>query len=300
MDNFGVFNGAQGAEAFGFRNLKGLLESGGPGPLRGIARPRRSQLAKGGALVADTGVHTGRSPKDKFVVRDATHRGRGLVGQQRRDHARAVRALLRRTSSRMPRARSCSRRTSTAAPIRRYRVEARVFTEYAWHSLFIRNLLIRPQREELAELRARADHRRSAVASRPTRRGTAAARETVIACDFTRKIVLIGGTSYAGEMKKSVFTYLNYVLPREGRHADALLGQCRRATATSAIFFGLSGTGKTTLSADPEPHAASATTSMAGAERRLQLRGRLLRQDDPACRARPSRRSTPRPSASAP
>ena len=129
------------------------------------------------------------------------------------------------------------------------RVAARVFTEFAWHSLFIRNLLIRPPAEDLAAFipdltivdlpSFRAD---------PKRHG--ARTETIIACDFTRKIVLIGGTSYAGEMKKSVFTFLNYVLPAKHvmpMHCSANTGK----DGDTAIFFGLSGTGKTTLSADP-------------------------------------------------
>ena len=113
-----------------------------------------------------------------------------------------------------------------------YRVKARVFTEFAWHSLFIRNLLIRPERAELAGFVPDLTIVDLPSLQGRSRRATAAASETVIAFDFTRKIVLIGGTSYAGEMKKSVFTYLNYCLPAQGRHADALLGQCRPATAT--------------------------------------------------------------------
>jgi hypothetical protein len=130
-----------------------------------------------------------------------------------------------------------------------YRVRARVFTEFAWHSLFIRNLLIRPEPGELKHYAPdltiidlpsfKAD---------PARHGGRS--ETIIACDFTRKIVLIGGTSYAGEMKKSVFTYLNYALPPQNvmpMHCSANVG----SRGDVAVFFGLSGTGKTTLSADP-------------------------------------------------
>jgi phosphoenolpyruvate carboxykinase (ATP) len=129
------------------------------------------------------------------------------------------------------------------------RVKTRVFTELAWHSLFIRNLLIRPDRADLASFvpdltivdlpSFKAD---------PARHGCRS--ETVIACDFTRRIVLIGGTSYAGEMKKSVFTYLNFTLPAKGvmpMHCSANAGP----HGDVAVFFGLSGTGKTTLSADP-------------------------------------------------
>ncbi len=127
-------------------------------------------------------------------------------------------------------------------------IKGRVVTEFAWHSLFIRNLLIRPERAELESFvpeltiidlpSFKAD---------PERHGCRT--ETVIACDFTRNIILIGGTTYAGEMKKSVFTVLNYRLPETGvmpMHCSANVG----ANGDAAVFFGLSGTGKTTLSAD--------------------------------------------------
>ena len=109
--------------------------------------------------------------------------------------------------------------------------------------------------------------------------------------------MLIGGTSYAGEMKKSVFTYLNYVLPAKQRHADALLGEFRPGRR-EAIFFGLSGTGKR-LSADPHRTLIGDDEHGWTHKRRFQLRGRLLRQTI-RCRARPSPRSMRRPSASAP
>src|ERR1700712_3430586 len=130
-----------------------------------------------------------------------------------------------------------------------FRIKTRVFTELAWHSLFIRTLLIRPQTSELASFvpeltiidlpSFRADPKRHGCKS-----------ENVVAIDFARKIVLIGGSYYAGEMKKSVFTTLNYYLPEKGvmpMHCSANVGPA----GDSAIFFGLSGTGKTTLSADP-------------------------------------------------
>ena len=130
-----------------------------------------------------------------------------------------------------------------------FRIKTRVFTELAWHSLFIRTLLIRPETSELAtfvpELTIidlpsfKADPKRHGCKS-----------ENVVAIDFARKIVLIGGSYYAGEMKKSVFTTLNYYLPEKGvmpMHCSANVGP----DGDSAIFFGLSGTGKTTLSSDP-------------------------------------------------
>jgi phosphoenolpyruvate carboxykinase (ATP) len=126
----------------------------------------------------------------------------------------------------------------------------RVITEFAWHSLFIRNLLIRPDKSALASFAPRLtiidlpDFKAD-----PERHGCRT--ETVIACDFTNGLVLIGGTSYAGEMKKSVFTALNYLLPAKGvmpMHCSANVGP----DGDAAVFFGLSGTGKTTLSADPK------------------------------------------------
>jgi len=130
-----------------------------------------------------------------------------------------------------------------------FRIKTRVYTELAWHSLFIRTLLIRPEFAELADFAPeltivdlpsfRADPKRHGCKS-----------ENVVAIDFTRKIVLIGGSQYAGEMKKSVFTTLNYFLPAQGvmpMHCSANVGP----DGDAAIFFGLSGTGKTTLSADP-------------------------------------------------
>jgi phosphoenolpyruvate carboxykinase (ATP) len=125
----------------------------------------------------------------------------------------------------------------------------RVVTEQAWHSLFIRNLLIRPERDALANFTPRMTViDLPSFRADPARHGTRS--ETVIAIDFSRMLVLIGGTAYAGEMKKSVFTALNYLLPSRGvmpMHCSANVGP----EGDAAIFFGLSGTGKTTLSADP-------------------------------------------------
>src|SRR5262249_38418437 len=124
----------------------------------------------------------------------------------------------------------------------------RVVTEYAWHSMFIRNLLIRPSEAELDTFEPKLTIiDLPSFQADPARHGTRS--ETVIAIDFSRMVVLIGGTRYAGEMKKAVFTVLNYFLPQRGvmpMHCSANVGP----SGDTAIFFGLSGTGKTTLSAD--------------------------------------------------
>ena len=249
MKQTGVFNPQCGAEAFGFRDLAAVHWNLQAPQLYGEALKRgEAKIAAGGALVAETGVHTGRSPKDKFVVRDADTESK-VWWDNNGGISREQFELLLTDFIAHARGKELFAQDLYAAADPAARIKARVFGEYAWHSLFIRNLLIRPEMAELATYRPdltivdlpsfRAD---------PARHGCRS--QTVIACDFARRIVLIGGTSYAGEMKKSVFTYLNYVLPEAGvmpMHCSANSG----GRGEVAVFFGLSGTGKTTLSADP-------------------------------------------------
>ncbi len=206
-------------------------------------------LAKEGPLVVETGKHTGRSASDKFIVRDATtentiHWGKTNVAMDPAHFAALkedfVAALAAKDELYV------ADLFGGSQP--EYRVNVRVINELAWHNLFIRTLLVRPEEAELADLvpeytiidlpSFRAD---------PARHGCRS--ETVIAVNFTEKLILIGGTAYAGEMKKSVFGILNYLLPEQGvmpMHCSANIGP----NGDTAIFFGLSGTGKTTLSAD--------------------------------------------------
>ena len=249
LDNIGVFNADFGADKFGFRDLTSVtwnLEA--PALVeRSLARGE-AHLIQGGAIAAETGVHTGRSPKDKFTVRDADtedHVWWDNNGSITREQFETLREdFLKHAEGKSLFAQDLYGGADPA-----HRVKVRVFTEYAWHSLFIRNLLRRPDQSELGEFKPtltivdlpsfKAD---------PARHGCRS--ETVIAVDFTNNIVLIGGTSYAGEMKKSVFTYLNYTLPAKKvmpMHCSAN----KADDGSSAIFFGLSGTGKTTLSNDP-------------------------------------------------
>ena len=244
----GLLNLHFGAENFGFRHVKSVAYNlDAPLLYEEAIRRDEAVVAEGGALVAETGVHTGRSPKDKFIVDDALtenaicwdNNGRMTKAQFEAllddflDHARGKDIFAQDLHG-------------GADPA--FCVKTRVFTELAWHSLFIRNLMIRPTVEELLcfepELTI-VDF--PSFKADPARHGCRS--ETVIAIDFTRKIVLIGGTSYAGEIKKAVFTYLNFVLPASNTmpmHCSANVG----AGGDVAIFFGLSGTGKTTLSAD--------------------------------------------------
>ncbi|HUO55702.1 MAG TPA: phosphoenolpyruvate carboxykinase [Rhodoblastus sp.] len=248
MAETGLFNPEFPVETFGFKNLNNVFYNlTAPALYEESLRRNEGVLAAGGALVAETGAHTGRSAKDKFVVRDETTENNIWWDNNGAITPANFNALL---SDFLAHAQGKDLFVQDlyggADPA--HRVKTRVVTEYAWHSLFIRNLLIRPPMEEvlanIAELTIvdlpsfRADPKRHGCRS-----------ETIIAVNFAKKIVLIGGTSYAGEMKKSVFTYLNYVLPTEGvmpMHCSANVGDGH----DTAIFFGLSGTGKTTLSAD--------------------------------------------------
>ena len=250
MKTIGEFNAAHGPEAIGLTDLTAVhwnLEA--PRLYEEALRRGEAQLARGGALVATTGSHTGRSPKDKVVVRDAGTENE-IWWDNNGSITREQFATLLEDFRAHARGKELFAQDLYGGADPAHRVRARVYTELAWHSLFIRNLLIRPERGELAayvpELTIidlpsfQAD---------PARHGCRS--KTVIAIDFAQKIVLIGGSAYAGEMKKSVFTYLNYVLPNAGvmpMHcsANAALDE----TGDSALFFGLSGTGKTTLSND--------------------------------------------------
>ncbi len=201
-----------------------------------------------GALRALTGQHTGRSPKDKFVVRDENTEGHIWWDNNKalsREHFDALHAdMLAHAGER-----DLFVQDLIGGADADYALPTRVVTELAWHSLFIRNLLIRPEEKDLAAFVPKLTIiDLPTFKADPARHG--ARTETMIACDLTRGIVLIAGTYYAGEMKKSVFTVLNWLLPSQKvmpMHCSANVGPAGDA----AVFFGLSGTGKTTLSADP-------------------------------------------------
>ncbi len=207
------------------------------------------QLAANGALTAYTGARTGRSPRDRFLVDDAlTHDlvDWGTVNQP--IPSPHFDALLEQVASHLAsRERFVQDLYCGNDPA--YRLPIRVISEYAWHALFVRQLFVRPDAEELAghmpEFTVLAAPE---LMAQPERDGTRTG--TFILTDFTRRMVLIGGTKYAGEMKKAIFGVMNFLLPQRGvlpMHCSANVGQ----DGTTALFFGLSGTGKTTLSADP-------------------------------------------------
>jgi phosphoenolpyruvate carboxykinase (ATP) len=248
MNQAGPFNPAFGVESFGLNDLKSISYNlQAPRLVEDAIRRGEAMVAKGGALSAETGVHTGRSPNDKFTVRDAVTDKTVWWGNNKAMTPQAFDTLH---ADMLAHAKGMALYAQDlyggADPA--HRVNVRVFTEFAWHSLFIRDLLIRPPAEDLASFVPELTilDLPSFMAD-PARHGCRS--RTVIAINFSRNIVLVGGTNYAGEMKKSVFTYLNLVLPSQGvmpMHCSANVG----SNAESALFFGLSGTGKTTLSAD--------------------------------------------------
>lgn len=208
-------------------------------------------LADSGALAADTGEFTGRSPKDKFCVKDAKTENTVWWGDVNQPFdGDKFEKLLNKVIDHLE-GKEIFARDAYACADSNYRLTIKVFTETAYNNLFCHNLFLRPTAEELKNfdsewviINAPSFHADPAVD------GTRQHNFSML--DFTRKIILIGGSGYTGEMKKGIFTVLNYILPEEknvlSMHCSANIGN---ETNDTAIFFGLSGTGKTTLSADP-------------------------------------------------
>jgi phosphoenolpyruvate carboxykinase (ATP) len=238
LDQQGI---AVGAELFWNLGVAPLVE-------HAVSRGE-GQLAKDGPLVVKTGAHTGRSANDKFIVRDAESESTVWWGKTNKGMTPEHFAALKEDFlAHLGTKDTLFIQDLFGGSQSAHRVNVRVINELAWHNLFIRTLLVRPTSEELSSFipeftiidlpTFRAD---------PARHGSRS--ETVIAVNLTEKLILIGGTKYAGEMKKSVFGILNYKLPVAGvmpMHCSANIGP----NGDTAIFFGLSGTGKTTLSAD--------------------------------------------------
>jgi phosphoenolpyruvate carboxykinase (ATP) len=212
-------------------------------------RRGEGEVATGGPLVVKTGQHTGRSAKDKFMVRDAETE-QSVWWEQNESMTPAQFDTLWEDCKTYMGERELFVQELFGGADLDHRLPVNIITEFAWHSLFIRHLLRIPAETELEQFNAeftiislpgfRAD---------PARHGCRS--ETIIAVNMSQRLVIIGGTSYAGEIKKSVFSILNYLLPKK----SVMPMHCSVNTSDkddAAIFFGLSGTGKTTLSANPD------------------------------------------------
>ena len=204
-------------------------------------------LAKGGVLVVSTGRYTGRSPNDKFVVSEPSSRDRVQWGKVNRPiDEEGFNRLLRRVIDHLDDKRLFVRDCFVGAD-ERYRLPVRVINESAWHNLFAANMFFPVPRDRIDAFTPEFTVIQApSFKAVPERDGTNS--EAFIIIDFGKGIILIGGTSYAGEIKKSVFTIMNYLMPLKGvlpMHCSTNVGP----EGDVALFFGLSGTGKTTLSA---------------------------------------------------
>ncbi len=253
MQNFGQFPSDYGVENHGIRNAKSIYwHLSTPVLYEHAARRGEGTLAQHGPLIVNTGTHTGRAAKDKFIVKEPTSQDEiwwgnvnRPIGQDKFD------ALLGKVLA-YAQQRDLYVFDGYAGADERYRLPVRIITEFAWHSFFARNMFIResvPQRLRDFEPEFTVIGM-PGFQARPDQDGTNS--QTFILVDFGRRIVLIGGTEYAGEIKKSIFGALNYYLPQRNvlpMHCSANFGLDENDVA---LFFGLSGTGKTTLSNDPD------------------------------------------------
>ncbi len=239
-------------------DMQGLAPSGelhwnlvAPELFQEAVRRGEGRFADMGPFVAVTAPHTGRSPNDKFVVRESATEADvdwGKVNQPIEEDRfelllEDMREYLNGRDELFVEDLYCG-----AEP--QYRLSVRYVSPNAWHMAFVRNMFIRPEAGELADFEPNFTvlHAPEFQAD-PDRHGTRTG--TFIVLSLARRMILIGGTRYAGELKKSMFTVMNYMLPKQGvlsMHCSANIGH----KGDTALFFGLSGTGKTTLSADPE------------------------------------------------
>lgn len=250
MQQIGPHISRQGLDRHGLFNLDtAFWNLTTPGLYEHALRNGEGGLAQGGAFVVETGAHTGRSANDKFIEMDADSADKVDWGAVNRKIApEQFEAILARHLSYYE-GRKVYVQDCWAGADRTHRLPVRVVTETAWHNLFARNMFIQPNVDELHDFTPSFTilHAPAHLAP-PDTPGLNSG--TYVLMSFSRRLVLIGGTSYAGEIKKSVFALLNYLLPDSDvlpMHCSVNVGEA----GDSAIFFGLSGTGKTTLSADP-------------------------------------------------
>jgi phosphoenolpyruvate carboxykinase (ATP) len=243
----------QSLAALGLINLGRVHFNLSPAVLTEIALGRgEGLLSSKGAFVAYTGSRTGRSPQDRFIVSNPESRDEIWWGPVNRAIEPAVFDRMLEKVRAYLQGRDLFVKDVWACADPRHRLTVRVIAEKAWHALFCHSLFLRPPPgERIDDTPALTIIHACDLRADPKTDGTRS--EVFILIDLERRLVIIGGTHYAGEIKKTVFSVLNYLLPGQGvfpMHCSANLGSGRDA----ALFFGLSGTGKTTLSADPERH----------------------------------------------
>lgn len=238
-------------ENHGLTNLNGVYWSlSTPMLIENVVQRREGMIARLGAVVVRTGHHTGRSPNDKFIVRGGESEEKIWWGEVNKPMTEACFTRLYDRMRAYFQGRDVFVQDAVAGAHPNYAMPIRVVTEYAWHSLFSRNmfLAVAPDSipDHVPEYTILHSPRFHALPQEDCTNS-----EVFIVINFSRKIILIGGSSYAGEIKKAIFSVLNYLLPQQNvlsMHCSANQG----SKGDVALFFGLSGTGKTTLSSDTE------------------------------------------------
>lgn len=248
--NKGRFNPRHPVESLGITPARTVYYNlGEPGLMEEAIRRGEGRLGKGGVLLVSTGSHTGRSPGDKYIVRSPENEA-GIWWESNQAMDPESFSRLEEDMTRYLSERDCFVQDLYACASPEHRLNTRMVTELAWHGLFVRNLLRRPEVESLDSYEPDcAVINCPGFSADPERHGSKG--PTAIALNLERKTILICGTAYAGENKKSVFSLLNYMLPAKGvmpMHCSA--NHAHGDPDSAAVFFGLSGTGKTTLSAD--------------------------------------------------
>lgn len=250
MDNYGLFTKTISLEKMGIKNASVKYQLS-PDELHDITIQKGQGVESStGALAINTGEFTGRSPQDRFIVRDSITEDKVWWGNVNLafDSAK-FEALYNKVTAYLS-GKEIYVRDSYVCADQNYRLNVRVVTEHAWSNLFCYNMFLRPEESELENF-APEWHVVCAPGfmADPAVDGTRQHNFAIL--DFTKKIALIGGTGYTGEMKKGIFSALNFILPvfknTLPMHCSANVGE----KGDTAVFFGLSGTGKTTLSADP-------------------------------------------------
>jgi phosphoenolpyruvate carboxykinase (ATP) len=216
-----------------------------------VAFRKEGRITKQGPIVVNSGKHTARAAGDKFVVREPTTEEDIWWGEYNRPYSsEKFNELIDRMQGFLQ-GRDLFVQDCYAGADPEYRMPVRIITELAWHSIFARNMFILPQSKEEYRRHVPEFTVMSIPSFKAFRPIDATSTDTFIVLNFKEKLCIIGDTAYGGEIKKSIFTVLNYLLPRDGvmpMHCSANMGD----DGDVALFFGLSGTGKTSLSADPE------------------------------------------------
>lgn len=254
MEQYGPAISHYGLENHGIKNIKKIHWNLAPEALVEEAIIRsEGKLARGGALMVDTGIYTGRSPLDRFVVEDETTKDTidwGKINQP--ISTENFQKLYRKVIAYYQGVGELFVRDVYAGADKTYQLKCRFVNIRAYHNMFIHNMFLSPEMEDLKDFvpdftvlqcpELQGDEDLDGI-----RKGGGG---TFIVVNIAKRVIIIGGTEYSGEMKKGIFGILNYMLPEQGimpMHCSANIGENNE----SAVFFGLSGTGKTTLSADP-------------------------------------------------